>query len=420
MTSPRRKNRKWIFPLFLLLLICFVDLGLFVVWKNIHAVPEVNRQSLVDVEASEELETLRNTTMNFQDLSIFFTKLAEKKGAKYAYDVLRIAPMPPNIDMHLLGHIVGDVLYKQQGVNGIKICTDDFRNACSHSIVVALFLKDGEAAIDTISQVCREAPGGKMAYPMCFHGLGHGVLAYAKYDLEKTIPLCKKAGTPEQGNVEYTECVGGAIMELMGGVHDEKLRKMQATKYFKTEDPLAPCTSNFMPEEVQQICLIYLTPHLFELAGTINNTPLPVHTRTAFTYCNTLGKNESANRDACYGGFGKEFVVLARERDIRDVSLMTNEQLQNISDWCQLADSEDGINSCNSYVLGSLYWGGSNSYTAALNYCGIINNSNNQTVCYHTLIGVIANYSNRTEEDKQFCDELPDVLLNDCTSRLQI
>src|SRR5581483_2088735 len=41
---------------------------------------------------------------NFQQISDYFVKLANKKGARYAFNVLKVAPMAPNLDLHLLGH----------------------------------------------------------------------------------------------------------------------------------------------------------------------------------------------------------------------------------------------------------------------------------------------------------------------------
>src|SRR6185369_5825096 len=66
-----------------------------------------------------EAATIGQGIKSFQELSDRFAALANKKGAVYAYEVLREAPLPPGTDLHLLGHTVGDILYKQKGVAGI-------------------------------------------------------------------------------------------------------------------------------------------------------------------------------------------------------------------------------------------------------------------------------------------------------------
>src|SRR3989338_10209532 len=137
--------------------------------------------------------------------------------------IFKAAPLGPNIDLHLLGHAVGDELYKQEGLNGITICDNDFRNACSHSIVIGLFYDKGDGALSEISEACRKAPGGSGAYTMCFHGLGHGILAATGYDMGKTAEYCKKTDTTTCKR-ESTECIGGSVMEIIGGgFHDREI-----------------------------------------------------------------------------------------------------------------------------------------------------------------------------------------------------
>jgi hypothetical protein len=161
----------------LLIILIFINLSLLYYLINPSFVLKANTPSY------PEITELANKHYTFTELKQYFTKLAETKGGAYAYEVLKQAAVPPQTDMHLLGHVVGDQLYRQQGIEGIKVCTDDFRNACSHSIVVGLLLDKGETILPEIAKTCKEAPGGTGAYTMCYHGLGHGVLAYTNYNL---------------------------------------------------------------------------------------------------------------------------------------------------------------------------------------------------------------------------------------------
>ena len=58
---------------------------------------------------------------------------------------------------------------------------------------------------------------------MCFHGFGHGVLAFSDYELPKALELCEKVGTEKYDYQEAKECVGGALMEMRGGMHNPVL-----------------------------------------------------------------------------------------------------------------------------------------------------------------------------------------------------
>ena len=284
---------------------------------------------------------------SFADLSSYFRVLAQEKGAVYAYKVLGVAKLPPNIDLHLLAHEVGDVLYTQEGIDGIKECTSDFRNACSHSIVIGA-LQDfgtGKATIPKIQAACKLAPGGPGAYTMCFHGLGHGVFAYFGYDMQKAVAFCKRLGTREYGNQEFTQCVGGMIMELVdGGGHDHERWLVANKKYLDPHDPLAPCDGKLIPQEAKSFCYSYLTPHLFQVAGADLGHPDPATFPAAFKMCDPI--TDTNLKYVCYGSFGKEFIPLAGARDIRRVDAFSDEEYKTAIDWCMLAPYDEAREAC--------------------------------------------------------------------------
>lgn len=355
-----------------------------------------------------ELEEFENKNLSFEEYATFFEQLAMNKGGEYAYQVLLQANIAPGTDLHLLGHVIGDVLYKQEGIDGIYVCTPDFRNACSHSIVVGLFTDEGIGALDKIANACSDAPGGSGAYTMCFHGLGHGVLAYANYDFENALSICSKTGTTERNNREYIECVGGSMMEMISGVHDRTQWDIQKDFYFKTNDPLAPCDAAFVPDFVRPICYTYLTPHLLESAGADLQSPTPDDYERAFAYCDSLEENDVDGRAACYGGFGKEFIVLARDRDIRDVTTISDDELQKVRAWCALAHNPFGEAACNGNALASLFWGGENNPDASLRFCETATDVHQKDECYGQLTQSMVFYLKQGFTRDSYCQKLPE------------
>lgn len=351
----------------------------------------------------------------FNTVTDFFEDLAKRKGGAYAYEVLKRAELPPNLDLHLMGHAVGDILYEQEGLDGIKVCTPDFRNACSHSIVVGLFFDEGEDALEDIAEACRQAPGGSGAYTMCFHGLGHGILAYTGYDMKKTAELCKKTGTPGRNFREYPECVGGSVMEIVGGgFHDPDLWAAQSKKYLPADKPLALCYADFMPQEAQGMCLTYLTPHLFKLAGGSLSSPTPESFAKAFDFCKAIPMTSSSERRACSGGLGKEFVVLAQNRDVRRIDQMNDDQLRTVHSWCALANSPFDAAACTTSAMNSLYWGGENDPGAAIRFCATAG-PDIQGPCFSELFGAV-NYFMRGDRNykSSFCKLVPEAQTAQC------
>ncbi len=345
---------------------------------------------------------------SFEDIQGRLERLARDKGGAYAYEVLRQANLPPNLDLHLLGHSIGDILYVQKGVEGIADCTQDFRNACSHSIVVGALGEFGPGA-DTLAHIddaCKKAPGGSGAYTMCYHGLGHGVLAFFGYDLAQTSALCKQMGTREYHDEQYTQCVGGAIMELMGGGGHDKEKWLAARERYLTDDePLAPCDTALVPDATKSFCYMYLTPRLLELAGADLGSPDPAMFPKAFSFCDAIPRSEERLRDSCFGGFGKEFVPLAAGRDIRAIDKLSDSQYALAIEWCGLSPMQDGMHSCVLEGLESVFWGGENDTQASFRYCTLVPDSL-QDDCHDKLGEMIGRYL-EGDRETSWCVLLP-------------
>src|SRR5205823_2821031 len=124
--------------------------------------------------------------------------------------------------------------------------------------------------------------------------------------------------------------------------------------------PLEPCLSSVFPDDIKPMCLNYLTPWLWEEAGISRADPAASSFAPAFAYCDTISKRHQKQRDACFGGFGKEFVVLAAGRDVRYITSLGDDQLRRMGAWCAEAKAKDGILACVAQIVDSLLWGGEN------------------------------------------------------------
>lgn len=338
-----------------------------------------------------EAATIGESNPTFQELSDRFTALAEQKGAVYAYQVEKYADLPPGTDTHLLGHVIGAVLYQQKGVDGIADCTPDFRNACSHQIVIGVMdeFGAGSSTIAMIHGACEKAPGGAIAYDQCYHGLGHGVFAYFGYNIPKAVAFCKQLGTPEHDYQEYSECVGGMIMELIdGGGHDHDQWVSANQEYLNPKDSLSPCDTSLIPYAVKDYCYIYLTPHLFQAAGADLNSPDPSTFPKAFSFCDAI--SDPKLRDVCYGGFGKEFIPLASSHDIRSVDQFSDPQYSEAISWCMTGTNARAANDCVQEALDSVVWGGENDLHAAIRFCSLVPDSTIQKGCYESTASAIS------------------------------
>lgn len=375
--------------------------------------------STASTDSFAEAATIANGSSSFEDLAGRFETLAHEKGGVYAFDVLKHAAIPPNTDMHLLAHRVGDILYKQKGIDGIQYCTQDFRNACSHTIVVGALADFGESALPQIKAACQKAPGGPGAYTMCYHGLGHGVLAYYGYSIPETVALCNKTGTKEYNFRESIECIGGAVMELQGGGgHDRDAWLLAQKKYLGSKSkPLALCLGPLVPEAAKAQCITYLTAELLKAAGMDMGNPDPAFYAKAFALCKTVPLAQADLRNVCYGSFGKEFVAIAASRDIRRVDALADEKYETIVDWCMLAEPLSGKKACVKDVVVSLFWGGENDPAASFRVCSLAKEDSVRASCYEGLAKNISQYVREPSARTELCNKLPEHARHLCLKR---
>jgi hypothetical protein len=205
-------------------------------------------------------------------------------------------------------------------------------------------------------------------------------------------------------------------MEMLSGVHDQEVWLEKANMYLSDSNPLKLCQSPYMPEEVRPICYTYITPEMFKVAGVNLGNPDSSDYGKAFRYCDGVTGEE--DQRACYGGFGKEFVVLAQERDIRSVEKITDAQLENIIFWCQSTDVEIGVSACLHDALNSLYWGGENEFETAVRFCELIGDTELQNTCFDNQIANVKNYRSERDYRERFCSVVPEIETEKCKSEL--
>lgn len=388
-------------------------------WHTGLLTPDLATQQATRIsEASleQDVEALAQVEGDFASLRAFFVDLAEEKGGLYAFELLKRAVLPPNTDLHLMGHAIGDELYKQEGLEGMQYCTHDFRNACSHSIVVGALLEDGLAVFDRVNEICEKAPGGPGAYTMCFHGFGHGVLAFTEYEVPDAVKLCAKVGTEARHYEEEYQCIGGIVMEMHQGVHDPEIWEQKKDKYLTPGDPLRMCQEEYMPEGAKVLCYSYITPFIFDAAGAVENNPRPEIYPASFAFCDDV--ENDVHRESCYAGLGKEFIVLAQDRDIRKIEDTPNDRLQLAASWCMLAEKEEAQKACLIEILDSIFWGGENDPEVSIRYCSLLEEGGVRDACFEHLFTIASYYVPEPAKRANICELVPEDRKDQCAEAL--
>jgi hypothetical protein len=90
----------------------------------------------------------------------------------------------------------------------------------------------------------------------CVHGLGHGLMLYAKYDLPRALDLCHELPVER----DEVSCTGGVFMENQQTSYGTK------SKWLKDDDLLYPCTIVAAADKLY--CYLLVTSHILPQVGS--------------------------------------------------------------------------------------------------------------------------------------------------------
>ncbi len=147
----------------------------------------------------------------------YIQDLAKQKGGAAAYAYLKDQWKNKQAQGHDLAHVVGRLLYQEQGIKGLAVCDSNFAFGCYHGFLEDLVKKQGEGGLASAEQGCKDLglPG---VVASCIHGIGHGVLGY-KGDITAALPLCQQF--PQ---TESSYCFDGAFMEYYNGIMESSTK----------------------------------------------------------------------------------------------------------------------------------------------------------------------------------------------------
>lgn len=143
----------------------------------------------------------------------------------------------PTVDEHQLGHQIGRQTAESFGVNdqAFLLCPmAELNGGCQHGFF-EFVLGRTETTTAAADLICKELQDGYAVkfYFYCYHGVGHGVMMSAAYDLDRALGICDQFDNP----LAQDGCWQGVFMENvnagMGGYARDGV--------FSTEDPLEPC-----------------------------------------------------------------------------------------------------------------------------------------------------------------------------------
>lgn len=321
-------------PLILLpiLLVVFVFISLVIL-------PKIKKEKATETEPQARVDQIFASGD-----SQAFTKLTGEIGPQKAYELIKLKYPGNDTAAHDFAHIIGIVAHDQKGIENLKICDTAYNYGCYHGFIEAFIAKNTLAGVSEIENGCIAL--GTVHAPSCLHGIGHGVMVDASYNLDTALQNCSRLLQTSQ-----IYCWDGVFMERI-----VSSMLAQKDKFVMTEHSLRePCDSvatiykeqcwrnqvaAWLPffggntQEVGNECALTELEYqktCFESLGLLVTITAGENREALVSSCQVLPQNQIS--DDCLVGAMKELLFEGKKADI--AASLCNAVSQSGRDYCQ-------------------------------------------------------------------------------------
>ena len=327
---------------------------------------------------------------DFDCLAGFFRDETSAYGPTLAIDLLlklrEDGQVSSIVDEHALGHHIGRQTAESFGVNenAFLLCPMAALNGgCQHGFfeyVLGKTTTSAEAA-NLICSSLDEQYSAKFRF-YCYHGVGHGVMMAAAYDLDRALSMCDTF----LGLTAQDGCWQGVFMENVNA----GMRGDAREGVFSISDPLAPC--NGVAEKYQHECYVNHAGYLMTyfdndvgLATTACLQALEDYIGSCLQSIGLMVTNPVWQPDLLDEVAGKDFVEIAWELCMQFPA--------SRRDQCVLG-AIDNIHNFDEFEL-----------SRAISFCNIVD-PQYQELCYRRMGLNLKNNATDLEEVRKACASL--------------
>lgn len=280
-------------------------------------------------------------------------------------------------DCHNRAHDAGRIVYELDNKAAFTSCSAECHSGCYHGATEAFFRDNGTSdLIDNIDTICGNDLNMFFAH-QCYHGIGHGLMAYHNYEILDALASCDQLPKLQQS------CYSGVFMEnIVGGLAEEHQSE------YLSEDPQFPC--NILDEKYVPACYFYQSTRMTQLAD--------YDFEIASSFC---ADAPELGRPACFESLG------------RDIGAYNRTSVEGAIDTCLTAIPDQYRALC---VRGSVqdYFWTPQGQSTALNYCKLLSNPDLKQVCYTTIFYRAQEVLETTQELDSFCGDFEEGYENIC------
>lgn len=325
-------------------------------------------------------------------------RFIERYGPAGTLRVLKQIELNTNGYCHDRAHKAGSISYELFGPAAFVLVSHECQSGGIHGATEALFADRGTAnLVDDIAALCDGTINPFIRY-QCFHGSGHGLMAWTNYSLPHTLALCDSIPLSLQGNdYDRQSCYAGVYMEnVVGGLSG---LTGHYSAYLRDNDPIYPC--DIVEIKYQPACYFYQTSHMARV--------LDYDMVAVAALCTEAPKDSQTK---CFGSYGRDAAAFT----------FSSDDPETAADLCGNAEAEDHIIACVQGAAQNLLWEETNSERSVA-FCALFDadpqiSQRIRDACYITITERASNVFSTQDKLNRFCSSLPTVHQPSCRSPL--
>lgn len=286
----------------------------------------------------------------------------------------------PSVDCHQRVHKVGRFNYDLANTKAFSTLNSECMSGYTHGATEGFFTEHGTDNLDqNLRIICPDGQNGFYAH-QCYHGVGHGLMAYTDYELPEALELCDLL--PEH-LTSYESCYSGVYMENVVGAialdeakQTTDLTQTHVTSYLN-DDPLFPC--NVVKEKYKNACYIFQTSRMIVL--------FQYDFQKVASACQTVEQKYVFN---CFLSMG------------RDVSNMAGSGYAQIETGCNYPTDQFWQHTCIAGATQDRFWD-KTEQDDAIGLCKALRREDFKAKCYDELTGRARDIVSDSNDKKTFC-----------------
>jgi hypothetical protein len=292
---------------------------------------------------------------------------------------------------HDVAHKAGNLAFEIFGDRAFKEGGAECHSGLYHGATEAYFKKFGTAKLgENLKTLCSYG-GNDFFNHQCFHGIGHGLMAWTNYELIEALETCDMLDQLRDS------CYTGVFMEnIVGGLAKEQRGQPGGghfTKYLN-DDPQYPCT--VVDVKYRSSCYFLQTSRMMQL--------LNYEFAQVAKACNAA---ESSYHYVCFSSLG------------RDIGAVNRKNPSNAIQACSQAPAGQLRIGCLGGAVQDYFWDPSGQ-DSAIAFCQLLTESAEKSACYSTIFQRASDLLTDRSARDAFCAKPETAHQTDCRRLLRL